>query len=84
LPDIKGRHIIGDVDRGSEAPIFRETSAAELLEDEIEINVRAMDFSNNELSLQSPSSKWETGFVAWLSLIMLAPGCGPSQHSDTL
>lgn len=68
--------MIGDIDRDSQAPIFAETSATELLEDEIEIDVRAMDFSNKELPLQSPSSKWETGFVARLSLVMPAPGCG--------
>ncbi|KAJ4857934.1 hypothetical protein T069G_08831 [Trichoderma breve] len=84
FPDIKGRHMIGDIDRDSQARIFTQTSAAELLEGEIEIDVQVMDFSNKEVPLQSPSSKWETGFVAWLSLIMLASGCGPSQHSVTL
>ncbi|KAL6817600.1 hypothetical protein V8C40DRAFT_269088 [Trichoderma camerunense] len=74
LSDIKGRHTIGDIDCDSKAPIFAETSAAELLEDEIEIDIRAMDFSNNELPLASPNSKRETGFVARLSLVMPAPG----------
>lgn len=49
LSDGKGRHRIGDVDRNSQALIFTETSAAELLEEEIKIDVRAVDFSNNEL-----------------------------------
>ncbi|KKP02844.1 hypothetical protein THAR02_05074 [Trichoderma harzianum] len=49
LSDGKGRHRIGDVDRDSQALIFAETSAAELLVEEIEIDVRAVDFSNNEL-----------------------------------
>lgn len=49
LSEVKGRPLIGDIDRHSQAMIFTETSAAEFLEDEIEIDVRAVDFSNSEL-----------------------------------